>query len=157
MILDKEPLLLLNEPNTIKVLITCSPQGKPNALFNDMMSYDVKTNSIICPEVLRFSESSRNLTYAIWFNKHVWCLIGTSKQKNYFFECMPLRTIISGPLFQRYYNVALERSLELSSVWLLHPCSYIDETISIRLENEKREHPLLQYLDQLNLGRCDGS
>lgn len=142
-------LLLLNENDATKVLVTPNPEGTPHAVFKSSMHYDIKKKEIVYLEYIESSKTNRNMVHALWNDLIIHCLISTKNGKSILVEGRPSCVIISGSDFQYYYEMADRIGLDLSAVWFIRPVSIRIETMEVRIQEEMNAHPMLIHLDKL--------
>ena len=142
-------LLILNENDAKKVLVTLNPDGTPHAVFKSSMHYDHKRKVIIYLEYIESSKTNRNMVHALWNDLSIYCLVSTKNGKSIQIVGKPYWVVISGSEFQYYYAMADRVGLDLSAVWFIHPVSSRIETMETRIQEEINEHPMLIHLDKL--------
>lgn len=147
--MGNEILNLLNSEDTVKILVTVDDRGTPHpAIKNSLRS---EGDSIIYMEFLESSRTNRYMTKSLWFNRAVSILVLTHDEKSWKITAMPVRAIISGKIFQRYYEEAGKKygGLDLSTVWILRPLEIVEETLHRRAEEESQKHSHFLHLDKL--------
>jgi hypothetical protein len=146
--MGNEVLGRLNEAETLKILVTLDDEGVPHPTVKSSLRSDGA--DILYSEYLESSRTNRYMTRSLWFNRNVSILIVTADQKSYTITARPVRAIISGKIFQRYYEETLEKTgLDLASVWILKPLNIINETLSERVAEEAEKRPYFVHLDRL--------
>jgi len=147
-ILDLSKIKLLDDEKNIKILVTTDDEGVPHPVVKESLRSD--GDSIIYTEYLESSRANRYLTRDLWFNKKVRILILTPEKKSYAVTALPIRAIISGKIFQAYYEeVQRKTGFDLSTVWVLKPLQIIDETLQQRITGESESRSYFLHLDRI--------
>ncbi|MDR0663990.1 MAG: hypothetical protein LBF86_00490 [Helicobacteraceae bacterium] len=145
----QEALSRFNEEGAIKVLTTLDENGAPHSVCKGSLRWSGEL--IESWEILESSETNRNLTRAIWFDKPIAILLITPDKKTYQFSVKASRNIVSGKEFTRAYEAAQERygGRAIAGVWRYEIVSVKDETPSTRIAEEQAARPYFVHLDQL--------
>ncbi|MDR2033836.1 MAG: hypothetical protein LBP89_04310 [Helicobacteraceae bacterium] len=145
----KEALSRFNDEGAIRVLTTLDENGAPHPVCKGSLRWNGET--IESWEILESSETNRNLTRAIWFDKPIAILLITSDKKAYKFSVKVSRNIIAGKAFTREYEAAQKRfnGRGIAGVWRYEIVSVKDETPAARIDEEQRARPYFTHLDQL--------
>ena len=63
----------------------------------------------------------------------------------------PVKTHITGPLYQRHYQRVREKlgDVDLAAVWVIEPDEVIDQSFDVRRRREEALHPDFAHLDRL--------
>ncbi|MDR0563553.1 MAG: pyridoxamine 5'-phosphate oxidase family protein [Azoarcus sp.] len=145
---DTAILEQLNEPDAIKILVTLDEQGTPHPTPKGSLHWDGER--IVSWEILESSRTNRNLTRAIWFEKPIAILLLTSKKQAYKIAAKPIRNVVAGKEFTRYYEEAQQRrGRAIAGVWFFEPTGITDQTPATRIAQEQKAHPYFVHLDQL--------
>lgn len=146
---NAEALSLFNDPNSLKILATTDSQGSPHIAVDNNIRLDEEKN-IIYLEHLETSRCNSNLVNSLWFKKSVTVHI-KSGEREYAVQGIPIYSIISGPVFEKYYQEALaaDESADLSTVWVIQPAKVFNESFEYKETQEKEKHPLIMHLDHL--------
>lgn len=141
---------LLKDKQTVKALASIDKNGKPHVSFKGSIDIDEDGN-IFYLEILESSQTNKNLTYSIWFDKQVAITILGADRRSYQIKGIPQKVHISGPLFEEKYKQISEKlpGVGLAGVWIIRPEEVIEETFTVKLQEEKEKHPILGHLDQL--------
>ncbi|AIQ13984.1 pyridoxamine 5'-phosphate oxidase family protein [Paenibacillus durus] len=148
-ILTESVQALLQDSKAAKVLATVDKQGIPHLVSDNTITVNDE-GQIIYLELIETSRSNVNLVNSIWFKRKV--AIHLSKgEESFQIKGYPVYSVISGPVFEHYYKLALERNPEfdLSTVWIIEPDEITDDTYTARKNKERDEHPLITHLDRL--------
>ncbi|MDR2152099.1 MAG: hypothetical protein LBO72_04705 [Helicobacteraceae bacterium] len=145
----KQALSGFNDKGAIKVLATLDENGAPHPVCKGSLRYNGET--IESWEILESSETNRNLTRSIWFDKPIAILLITSDRKAYKFSVKASRNIIAGKAFTSAYEAAQERfkGRGIAGVWQYEIISVKEETASARISEEEAARPYFTHLDQL--------
>lgn len=142
-------LELLRDPETLKVLVANDRLGHPHVAIDRTIAPD-EEGRIVYQEFLETSARNVALVNSLWFGRPVVIHV-EGNGAAYDIRGVPVRCVISGPVFERYYRLALAKDAkaDLSGVWLIEPGRTADVALSHQREKESREHPLVMHLDHL--------
>jgi hypothetical protein len=147
-ILNLSQIKLLDDEKNIKILVTIDDEGIPHPVVKESLHSD--GDNIVYTEYLESSHTNRYLTKSLWFNKKVSILIITPDEKSYAVTALPVRAIISGKIFQKYYEEVRQKTgFDLSTVWILKPLQIIDETLQERIARESESRSYFLHLDRI--------
>jgi len=147
--MGNEVLNLLNNGDTVKILVTVDDVGTPHPVVKKSLRYEGDTITYV--EFLESSRTNRYMTKSIWFNKPVSILILTPDEKSWEITALPVRAIVNGKIFQRYYEEAQKKynGLDVATVWVLRPLEIREGTLQKRVAEESQNHPYFLHLDKL--------
>lgn len=147
--LNEQVTELLKDAQTIKALATTDKHGKPHVIVDHTITLDENGN-IVYLELIETSKTNSNLVNSIWFKRTV-AVIVSKNGVSYEIKGTPVRSIISGPVFEHYYKITREwgEDVDLSTVWIIEPEEISDESYAFRKQQEKEHHPLIGHLDRL--------
>lgn len=147
-ILWKEITRALDDPFAVKALATINEDGSPHVVFKNLM-YTNQNGEIVLWELIESSKTNQNLVRSIWFDRKIAINVLCGNKKSYFIQGIPVRAIISGREFQKYYIEIREKygKVDLSAVWIIKPESYKEKSLEKRVDEERAEHPLIMHLD----------
>lgn len=148
--LSEEIKELFQDKNALKVLATTDEKGDPHVAFKNSFHIN-EEGQLIYLEIIETSETNRNLVSSIWFNRKVAVNILCANKKSYQIKGKPIKAIISGAIFEKYYKEVRSKfeDSDLSTVWIIEPEEIREETFKVRREKEEKEHLLLIHLDRL--------
>lgn len=148
-ILNEELKNLIKAPDTYKTLATVDKHGEVHVVFKGSLDVDEEGNLVVL-ELLETSQTNRNLTYSLWFNKTVAVNVLGKEGTSYQIKGVPYKVHVSGPEFeQRYKEVRRQNpKSDLSGVWIIHPKEVKEETFAVRLQEEINQHPIIGHLDR---------
>jgi hypothetical protein len=147
--MGNEILNLLNNGDTVKILVTVDEGGTPHpAVKNSLRS---EGDAITYIEFLESSRTNRYMTKSLWFNRAVSILMLTSDGKSWEITALPVQAIVNGKIFQRYYEEAQKKynGLDIAAVWVLQPLEIREETLQKRAAEESQNRPYFLHLDRL--------
>lgn len=149
-ILSEKVIDIFNNSNTYKVIATVNSDGIPHVTFKDLISINKNGEIVLC-EIIDSSITNKNLVYSIWFNKKIAITLLARNNDSYLIEGIPVRAIVAGREFQRYYLYVKEKygNIDLSTVWIIQPQLIREETLEKRREEEAYKHPIVNHLDRL--------
>lgn len=141
---------ILADPQTIKVLATSGRDGAPHAVFTDLAD-TTENGELIVLTQFEFSRTNQNLVYSLWFSRPAALSLKTTDGKSYSVTARPHRCVITGKLFEKYYDLVRARNpgADLAAVWVLVPEQVREETYAVRCGQERRAHPIFTHLDQI--------
>ena len=102
-------------------------------------------------ELLESSQTNKNVTYALWFDKEIAINIITEDRKSYQIKGIPRKNLNAGREYEENYIKAQERNKDndLAAVYYIEPTYVKEESYSVRLEEEREKHPLYMHLDRI--------
>lgn len=147
--LSDEVKELLRSRETKKVLATVDKNGVPNVAFKGSISVDEEGNIIVL-ELLETSQTNKNLTYSLWFDKPAAISIFGENGVSYEIKGIPRKVHIDGPYFEQKYKEVKERNpaSDLSGVWIIEPIEEREQTYSVRLKEQREQYPIIGHLDE---------
>ncbi|GBU25960.1 hypothetical protein R83H12_02629 [Fibrobacteria bacterium R8-3-H12] len=147
--MGNEVLNLLNNGDTVKILVTVDDKGTPHPVVKNSLRNE--GNAITYVEFLESSRTNRYMTKSLWFNKSVSILILTPDEKSWEITALPVRAIVNGKNFQRYYEEAQKKynGLDIATVWVLQPLEIREGTLQKRVDEESQNRPYFLHLDRL--------
>lgn len=148
--LTKEIIGILAESDTTKVLATLDADGFPHAVVKQSLQPG-EDGTILYLELLESSRTNKNLVRSIWYDRSVAIALKGKDGRSWQIKGKPVKTHITGPLFQKHYSAVRERlgDVDLAAVWVIEPEEIINETFAVRREEEERNHPFFTHLDRL--------
>jgi predicted pyridoxine 5'-phosphate oxidase superfamily flavin-nucleotide-binding protein len=149
-LLNQEVIELLQNKATVKVLTTVDEHGVPHSVVKGSLTLDEDGNLLVL-ELLESSRTNRNLVRSIWYDRKVAILLKGEGALAYQIKGVPVKAHISGPLFQKHYKAVRERlgDVDLGAVWIIRPEEVINESTSVRRDEEQAKHPVFIHLDRL--------
>ena len=148
--LSRNIIELIEDNNTTKVLATLDADGFPHAVVKQSL-HTGEDGNLLYLELLESSLTNRNLVRSIWFNQKVSIALWGKNGQSYQIKGKPVKTHITGPLFQKHYLAVRERlgDVELAAIWVIEPEEVVDESFARRKAEEEAAHPFFRHLDRL--------
>jgi hypothetical protein len=148
-VLTPETVELVNAESSVKILVTLDEEGLPHPAVKSSLQSDGE--HIVYLEFLESSRSNRYMTRSLWFDRVVSILVLTAGKRSYKITALPVRAIVNGKLFQRYYELARGKykSPDLATVWILKPLALLEETLEKRTSEESNNRSYFLHLDRL--------
>jgi len=148
--LTTEIIDLLGDSETTKVLATLDADGFPHAVVKQSLQPG-EDGEIIYLELLESSRTNKNLVRSIWFGQKIAIALKGKDGRSWQVKGKPVRTHITGPLFQEHYTAIRQRlgDVDLAAVWVIEPEEVIEETFAVSKGEEERQHPFFSHLDLL--------
>ncbi len=148
--LTAELIALLNDNETIKVLATTGFDGVPHVVHKQSI-HAGEDGNVHLLQVLEHSQSNKNLTHSIWFNRKVAINLRAKDGRSFQIKGRPIHNHITGPLYQKHYTQFRARrgDVDLAGVWVIEPDEVINETGAVRHAEEAARHPNTVHLDRL--------
>jgi hypothetical protein len=145
-----EALELLNSEEAVKILVTLDDNGTPHPAAKNSLRREGGT--IVYTEFLESSRTNRYMTRSLWFDRTVSILVLIPGGKSYKITALPVRVVVSGKIFQAYYEEVREKfggALDLAAVWFLKPLEIFEETLEKRAAEEAGKRSYFLHLDRL--------
>lgn len=148
--LTTEIIDLFTDAESTKILATLDGDGFPHAVVKQSLQVGDDGN-LLYLELLESSRTNRNLVRSIWFDQKVAVTVTGRGGQSYQIKGKPVKTHITGPVFQQYYTAIRERlgDVDLAAVWVIEPEEIVEETFAVRRADEERKHPFFNHLDRL--------
>ena len=148
--LGKDVVELLQDDDTVKVLVTLDKEGAPHAVVKKSIELGQDGN-LLHLELIESSQTNKNLARAIWHQGKVSLSLIGKGDLSYQIKGRPIKSIVAGPIFQEHYVKVRERlgDVDLAAVWVIEPDEVINESFSVRLAEEQARHPLHTHLDRI--------
>jgi hypothetical protein len=141
-------LEFLNTPGSVKILVTRGEDGLPHPVVK--ASLRGEDGNIVYLEFLESSRTNRYMTQALWFDTPVGVLVLTADARSFTLCARPVRALVSGKDFQRYYEEARDVwGFDLATVWVLRPEGARETTLRVRAAEEAQQRPYFIHLDRL--------
>lgn len=154
---EEEVVRLLNDRDTVKVLATTDDQGTPHAVVKQ--SLRLEEGNLVYLELLESSQTQKNLTRSIWFNRKVSVTLKGKGGQSWQIKGKPVKAIVAGEIFEKNYLAVRERlgDVDLAAVWVIRPEEVVNETYGVRKAQQEANRPILTHLDRLAKKSEDGS
>ncbi len=151
MLLSKQEIVnLINDPATVKVLVTVDRQGVPHAVVKDSFWINA-AGQLLYLELLESSRTNKNMIASLWFEQKVTIVLLGNDGISYQIKGRPVKTHVSGPVFREQYVRIREKlgDTDLAAVWVIEPEEIINESYTARRREEEDRHPYFKHLDRL--------
>ncbi len=138
------------DKESIKVLATIDRHGVPHVVAKGSITV-TEEGQIRYWELLEGSQTHKNVTYALWFDRKVAINVITKERKSYQIKGIPKKCLIAGHEYEEAYIAAQERNKDndLAAVYYIEPTEIIEESYPVRLKEENEKHPLYIHIDRL--------
>lgn len=148
--LVKDVVELLENPQTAKILTTIDEKGAPHSVVKGSLALGEDGNLTLL-ELIESSHTNRNLVRSIWYDRPVSILLKGGGNRAYQIKGVAVKVHVSGPLFQKHYSALRARlgDVDLAGVWVIRPDEVIDQSWTVRQEEERAKRPALTHLDRL--------
>ncbi len=148
--LTQDVIDLLNDESTFKVLTTVDAHGVPHAVFKQSMHLG-PDGHVHLLELIESSNTARNLTGSIWFDRTVSILLRGAGGRSVQIKGRVTTYHISGPLFEQHYLAVRKRlgDVDLAGIWVIEPDQVLEQDLQTRRAQEEALHPGLIHLDRI--------
>jgi hypothetical protein len=148
--LDAELISLINDPSTIKIVVSTDEKGRPFASRRDTLSV-LEDGRLVYAEEFEGSYTNSNVLRAVWYDRSVGVTIIGTDGRAFQLLGRPVRFDFVGPLHKKFYLAQREKfggDSEVSGVWIIEIDEIINDTPSFRRVEEDRIHPYFRHLDR---------
>jgi predicted pyridoxine 5'-phosphate oxidase superfamily flavin-nucleotide-binding protein len=148
--LNQEVLDLLQSEETVKILTTVDERGVPHAVPKGSLTLG-DNGTLVMLELLESSRTNRNLVRSIWYDLKVSVLLIGKNNQAFQIKGVPVKTYVSGPVFQKHYAAARERlgDVDPAAVWIIRPDEVINQSWTVRQDEQRATRPTFTHLDRL--------
>jgi hypothetical protein len=148
--LSEEVKNYIFDKDSVKVLATVDKFGNPHVVAKGSLTVD-ENGRLLYLELLESSRTNKNMIYSLWFEKKIAINIITPQRKSVLIRGKPVKTLIAGSVFEKYYAFVQQRDAEndLAAVYYIDVEEVIDESYPVRRAEENAKHPLYIHLDRL--------
>lgn len=142
---------VLEKDDTVKLLVTTDERGTPHAVVKKSLRWDEESRRLTYLELLESSQTNKNMTFSIWFNRPVTIAVAGAGGESYQIKGRPVKAVVSGHAFREAYAwVRTHRpEADLAAVWVIEPLEVIDERFAARLTTETETYDYFLHLDRL--------
>lgn len=148
--LSKEVVDLINDSESVKILVTSDKKGIPHADFKGCLTV-IEDGNLAFAEAFEGSQTNINLVSSIWFDKNVELTVRGKDGRTFQIKGKPYRYVYTGTLFKKFYLALREkrgRDSELAGVWIITPHEVKDATYHVKKKEEDEKHPFFRHLDR---------
>lgn len=149
-VLNKELTERINDPTSLKSLVTVSREGVPHVAYKG--SLHVEGDQIVFYDLIQSSRTNKNLVHAIWFEGTVAVSILTADKRSFLILGKPVKSVTAGKDFEKVYVKLQEEKgtdVDLSAIWYIEPLQIREETYAARRDEEERKYPYIRHLDRV--------
>jgi hypothetical protein len=153
--MNEKIIALFADQNALKILGTAGKDGIPHTAVKQSLHLDAEGN-IRYFELIESSQSNRNMTYSLWFERPVSIHLAGAGKSSVEIIGTPVRALITGEDFERAYvktREILGEDTDLSTVWVIRPDSMREMTYEVRLKEHIESHPFTIHLDRVRKTR----
>ena len=147
--LSEKVIEVLRSSEAKKVLATVDKEGVPNVAFKGSLTVNEDGNIEVI-ELLETSQTNKNLTYSLWFDKIVAISVWGEQGIEYEIKGIPRKVYVDGPYFEKKYIESLERNPinDISGVWIIEPTEVRNQTYAERKQEQDEKYPIIVHLDK---------
>lgn len=148
--LSDDVIAAINDPGSIKVIASTDRFGRIHVVPKGSITV-ADDGRIKYWELIESSQTNKNVTYALWFNKEIAINVITPDKKSYQIKGVPRVNLNAGREYEENYIKAQKRNPEndLAAVYYIEPTELREESYGKRLAQEREKHPLYIHLDRL--------
>lgn len=141
---------IVNDPNSIKVVGTVDIKGNPHTAVKQSLHINEDGN-IEYIELLESSESYKNITGSIWFDKKVSVLVYGDNRVSYEITGRVDRILVAGEDYQAAYTKLLdEKGYDIAAVIIIIPEKVDNKSPKDKFEEQEKERLFYKHLDRLS-------
>ena len=147
-ITDKQKTVI-EDKGSYKSVASVSKNGNIELTGYRYTGVDDNGNLLIY-QLLQTSQSNRNLTYALWFNKEVTIHFSGSGSEEFTVRGIPVRNIVAGPFFEKKYIELNDEDFEndLVSIYVIEPSEISENNYEVLRQKERSEWGILGHMDR---------
>lgn len=147
--ISQELIDFINCDDNNKILATVGKDGIPHVVVKENLF--IENNNIVYLELLEGSKTNKNMIYSLWFEKEVAINVFSNNGISYQIKGIPVKTIIAGPIFEKYYNYVtqIDEANDLAAIYYIEIKDIINETYEVRRTEHTERHPLYMHIDRL--------
>ncbi|HBQ86887.1 MAG TPA: hypothetical protein DD811_10475 [Syntrophomonas sp.] len=145
----KEIESLVNDPQSIKILVTVSADGIVHAVPKGTIHTD-EAGNIEYAELFESSQSYRNITASLWFNKKAAILIIGENGAAYEVSGSIKTILVAGRKFEEAYKkIEAEKGFDIAAVIKIVPESVEDLNPRKKFAEQEETHFFYKHLDRI--------
>lgn len=148
--LSEEVINAINDADSIKVLASVDRHGRIHVVAKGSITVDA-SGRLKYWELLEGSQTNKNVTYALWFDKEIAINVITKNKNSYQIKGIPRVNLNAGKEYQKEYVRAQNRNPknDLAAVYFIEPIEVINESYDARYDYEREKNPLYIHLDRI--------
>lgn len=140
---------IINNPETLKVLATVGIDGVTHTSVKQSLHINEEGN-IEYIELFESSQSYRNVTGSIWYDKKVSIAVYGKDKESYSIVGKPVKIHVAGRYFEKVYSEVLERlGFDTAAVVIIKPESVENQSPKEKFEEEDKNKPFFKHLDRI--------
>jgi hypothetical protein len=141
---------LIANSKSVKVLATVSAEGVPHTAIKQSAFLNEDGN-IEYLELLESSQSYKNFTSSLWYDKKVSFSISGQGDLSFQVIGKPVKILISGPVFEKHYIRVRDKlgDVDLAAVCIVEPKKVINQSFHIKFQQQEELKPVFKHLDRL--------
>ena len=140
---------IVNDPNTLKVVGTVGVNGNPHIAVKQTLHINEDGN-LEYIELLESSESYKNITGSIWFDKKVSVLVYGENRESYEVTGKVDRILVAGRDYEAAYTKILdEKGYDIAAVITIIPEKVDNKSPKDKFEEQEKERLFYKHLDRL--------
>ncbi|HEY8805581.1 MAG TPA: hypothetical protein VIM42_10860 [Clostridium sp.] len=140
---------IINNPKTLKVLATVGIDGVPYTEVKQTLHVNEDGN-IEYIELFESSQSYRNVTGSLWYDKKVSIAIYGENKESYAIVGIPEKINVSGRDYERTYTKILEeKGFDIAAIITIVPESLENQSPKEKFEEQEKTRPFFRHLDRL--------
>lgn len=141
---------IVNDPKTLKVVGTVGVNGNPHTAVKQSLHINEEGN-IEYIELLESSESYKNITGSIWFDKKVSVLVYGENKENYEILGTVDHILVAGRDYEAAYTKALEeKGYDIAAVITIIPEQVDNKSPKDKFEEQENTRLFYKHLDRLS-------
>ncbi|MFL0195257.1 hypothetical protein ACJDU8_06705 [Clostridium sp. WILCCON 0269] len=140
---------IINNSETTKILATVGINGIPHTSVKQTIHINEEGN-IEYVELFESSQSYRNITGSIWYDKKVSIAICGKNKESYTIIGRPVKILITGRYFEEIYSDILEKlGFDMAAVVIIEPESIENQSPRDKFEKQEKDKPFFKHLDRI--------
>lgn len=141
---------IINDPKTVKIVGTVGIDGVPHSAVKQSLHVNDE-GKIEYIELFESSESYRNVTAGLWYNKKVSVLILSPDKESYEIIGEPERILIAGREYEAVYTKVLEeKGYDIAAVVTIAPESVENSSPKEKFKDQEKTRLFYKHLDRLS-------
>jgi len=141
---------IINDPKTVKIVGTVGVDDVPHTAVKQSLHVNDE-GKIEYIELFESSESYRNVTASLWYNKKVSVLILSPDKESYEIIGEPERILIAGREYEAVYTKVLEeKGYDIAAVVTIAPESVENSSPKEKFKDQEKTRLFYKHLDRLS-------
>jgi len=140
---------IINNPRTLKVLATVDIDGVPYTAVKQTLHVNEDGN-VEYVELFESSQSYRNATGSIWYDKKVSIAVYGENKESYTIIGKPQRINIAGREYEKVYTEFLEeKGFDIAAIITIVPEFIVNQSPEENFAEQEKTRPFFRHLDRL--------